>query len=117
MPISLKDKTIVFTGTLSSMTRNEARGIAYKLGAIVSDSMGVNVDYLVVGDKPGSKLIQVRKYGVIIINERKWNILARVDVAPEYSPGVYVYTKEAPKVYKKTIPPKVNNDFPELDLD
>jgi hypothetical protein len=124
MPIDLKGKTIVFTGALSSMTRNEAKGIAYKLGAKVSDSMGFNVDYLVVGDKPGSKLEQARRYSSLIIKEDEWYKIAGVRV---YPPEVLKVPKKIQTVTlnndflslskKKSIPPKVNNDFPELDLD
>jgi DNA ligase (NAD+) len=72
--VSLKDallagKTFVFTGTLTTLTRNEAKGIIKSLGASATESVTKTTDYVVVGESPGSKLENANKSGVTIINE------------------------------------------------
>jgi DNA ligase (NAD+) len=65
----LADKTFVLTGTLSSMTREEASEEIRRRGGTVTGSVSRNTDYLVVGKEPGSKLDKARALGVAIINE------------------------------------------------
>jgi DNA ligase (NAD+) len=72
--VSLKDallagKTFVFTGTLTTLTRNEAKGLIKSLGASATESVTKTTDYVVVGESPGSKLENANKSGVTIINE------------------------------------------------
>jgi DNA ligase (NAD+) len=62
-------KTVVFTGTLSSMTRQEAGEKAAAKGARVTDSVSRKNDVLVAGTDPGSKLAKAQKLGVRIMNE------------------------------------------------
>ena len=50
-----KDKIVVLTGTLDTMSRDEAKQKLNNLGAKVSSSVSKNTDYLIVGDQPGSK--------------------------------------------------------------
>jgi DNA ligase (NAD+) len=65
----LTDKTICFTGTLSSMTRSEAKERAEALGAQVVDSVSKRLDFLVTGDDPGSKLDKATSFGVRVLSE------------------------------------------------
>jgi len=62
-------KTVVFTGALSSMTRQEAGEKATAKGARVTDSVSSKTDVLVAGTDPGSKLAKAQKLGVRIMNE------------------------------------------------
>ena len=68
----LNRKTIVFTGTLTSMTRDEAKVHAERLGAHISGSLSRKTDMIIVGDKPGSKLAKAYNLGVSVINEQEW---------------------------------------------
>ncbi len=65
----LKGKRFVFTGTLSSGSREEMGRRVSDLGGDVSDSISSNVDYLVIGDDPGSKLKKARSMGIKEIGE------------------------------------------------
>ncbi|MDL1956655.1 MAG: NAD-dependent DNA ligase LigA [Candidatus Desulfofervidus auxilii] len=68
----LSGKVFVFTGALSSMTRDEAKMKVEALGGKSSDSVSRKVTYVVVGEKPGSKLEKARRLGVNIINEEEF---------------------------------------------
>ncbi|WP_406829209.1 NAD-dependent DNA ligase LigA [Wolbachia endosymbiont (group A) of Ectemnius continuus] len=59
-------KTVVFTGTLSKMDRKTAQAKIESLGAQVSSSVSPKTDFLVVGEKPGSKLEKAKKLGVSV---------------------------------------------------
>ncbi len=72
-------KTVVFTGALVRMTREEAKAMAEKLGAKVSGSVSKKTDLLVAGPGAGSKLKDAEKYGVEVINEDEW--FARVGLS------------------------------------
>ncbi len=66
----LKGLTFVFTGTLSSMTRDEAKEMVEKLGGKATNSVSKRTDYVVVGENPGSKYEKAKKLGVKVLNEK-----------------------------------------------
>jgi len=68
----LAGKTIVFTGTLSSMGRAEAKAKAESLGATVAGSVSKKTDFVVVGEDAGSKAAKARELGVTVLDESAW---------------------------------------------
>ena len=65
-------KTVVFTGALEMMTREEAKSMAERLGAKVAGSVSKKTDLLVAGPGAGSKLKDAEKHGVEVIDEAAW---------------------------------------------
>ncbi|NPA40611.1 MAG: NAD-dependent DNA ligase LigA [Thermodesulfobacteria bacterium] len=69
---TLNGLTFVFTGTLKSMTRDQAKKLVLEKGGRVTNSVSKNVDYVVVGEKPGSKYQKAKALGLKIINEQEF---------------------------------------------
>ena len=75
----LAGKTVVFTGTLETMTRPEAKARAEALGAKVTDSVSKKTDLVVVGADAGSKARKATELGVRTVTEQEWRGLAGMD--------------------------------------
>jgi DNA ligase (NAD+) len=65
-------KTVVFTGTLTKLTRNEAKAQAERFGAKVAGSVSKKTDYVIAGADAGSKLDAARALGVSVLDEDEW---------------------------------------------
>ena len=65
-------KTVVFTGSLEKMTREEAKAQAERLGAKAAGSVSKKTDYVVAGPGAGSKLAEAKKLGVKVLSEDEW---------------------------------------------
>jgi DNA ligase (NAD+) len=65
-------KTVVFTGSLEKMTRDEAKATAERLGAKAAGSVSKKTDYVVAGPGAGSKLAEAKKHGVQVLTEDEW---------------------------------------------
>jgi len=71
----LNSKTFVLTGTLNSITRDEAKELIENAGGKVSSSISKKTDFLLSGEKAGSKLKKAQELGVKIINENEFKLL------------------------------------------
>ena len=65
-------KTVVFTGSLETVTRNEAKARAETLGAKVAGTVSKKTDYVIVGADAGSKARKAEALGVAILSEQEW---------------------------------------------
>jgi DNA ligase (NAD+) len=74
----LKGKTFVLTGTLDSLTRDQARELLEAQGAKVSGSVSKKTDYVVAGEAAGSKLMKARELGVAILDEKEFLELVKI---------------------------------------
>ena len=68
----LKGKKFVFTGGLKTLTRPKASDLIKEKGGIIASSVGKDLDYIVVGEKPGSKYGKAKKLGVTLLNEEEF---------------------------------------------
>ena len=73
--LPLQDKKFVFTGGLSTFTRPEASDLIKQKGGMVASSISKDIDYVVIGNKPGSKYEKAKKLNLTIINEDKFKEL------------------------------------------
>ena len=72
---AIAGKTVVFTGTLETMTRAEAKARAETLGAKVSNSVSRKTDLVVAGADPGSKTRKAEELGIDVVDEAGWRAL------------------------------------------
>ena len=72
---ALAGKIVVFTGALQTMTRQEAKAMAEKLGARVTDSVSKKTDLVVLGEDAGSKARKAAELGVRTMTETEWREL------------------------------------------
>lgn len=73
----LSGKTVVLTGSLTSMTRDEAKMLVRQAGGSVSSSVSKNTDYVVAGDSPGSKYDKAIELGVQVLSEDEFSKLVK----------------------------------------
>lgn len=74
-PQPLADQIFVVTGTLSTMSRDEAKQALQGLGAKVTGSVSKKTDYVVVGENPGSKATKAEAIGITILDESAFHAL------------------------------------------
>ncbi len=70
--LPLQNKKFIFTGGLNTLSRPKASDLVRKKGGIVTGSISKNIDFVVVGEKPGSKYEKAKKLGLNIINEEEF---------------------------------------------
>lgn len=73
----LRGKSFVFTGGLKDFSRDDAKRIVEELGGRAVSTVNTNVDYIVVGEKPGSKYEKAKKLGLNIIDEKEFKELVK----------------------------------------
>ncbi len=69
---AFKNKNVLVTGTLNNYKRDEVKELLDNLGANVVSSVSKNLDYLIVGSEPGSKLEKAQKLGITILDEEQF---------------------------------------------
>ena len=67
-----KDKTVVLTGTLTQMGRNEAKALLQQLGAKVSGSVSSKTDFVIAGEAAGSKLTKAQELNITVLTEEEF---------------------------------------------
>ena len=72
-----KGKTVVLTGTLSQMGRNEAKALLQEMGAKVSGSVSAKTDFVIAGDAAGSKLTKAQELGITVLSEDEFLALVQ----------------------------------------
>jgi DNA ligase (NAD+) len=72
---ALTGKTFVLTGTLSSLTREEAKSLIEEQGGKVSSAVSAKTDFVIVGEEPGSKYDRARALGIRILDEKEFKKL------------------------------------------
>ncbi|MDG1437051.1 MAG: NAD-dependent DNA ligase LigA [Rickettsiaceae bacterium] len=74
---ALSGQSVVFTGVLSSLSRNEAKAQAEQLGAKVSSTVSSNTNMVIAGKSAGSKLNKANELGIKVISEEDWQEIVR----------------------------------------
>ena len=74
---AISGKVFVITGTLSEMSREQAKQALLALGAKVTGSVSKKTDYLVAGEKAGSKLTKAEKLGIVILNNEAFKVFLK----------------------------------------
>lgn len=77
--VPLTGETIVFTGTLATMSRPEAKSIAERLGAQVTETVSKKTTLVILGEKAGSKAKKADSLGITCIDEEEWRKRAGLD--------------------------------------
>jgi DNA ligase (NAD+) len=80
--LTLAGRTLVLTGTLSSMTREDAKAALEALGAKVAGSVSKKTDFVIAGEDAGSKLVKARELGVPVLDEAGLAALLRGEPGP-----------------------------------
>ena len=75
----LAGKTFVVTGTLENFTRDEIQELIERLGGRATSSISKSTDYLVAGEKAGSKLEKAKKLGVTVLTESEFDAMCAID--------------------------------------
>ncbi len=75
--LPFKDKKFVFTGILSSFSRNKAADIIKNKGGVILSSITKTTNYVIVGENPGSKLEKAKKLGLKLLNEEEFILLMK----------------------------------------
>lgn len=75
--LPLEGKVFVLTGSLSDMSRNDAKVALQALGAKVTGSVSKKTDYVVAGENPGSKADKAEQLGITILDEEKFQVLLK----------------------------------------
>ena len=70
--VNSKNKSIVFTGTLKELSRDEAKELAKKFGLKVLSSVSNNLNYIVAGEKAGTKLKNAKSLNIKILSEKEF---------------------------------------------
>ena len=73
---AFEDMTLVVTGKLATMTRDDAESVVRKHGGKAASSVTKSTTYLVVGEKPGSKLDKANSLGVPVLSESEFLAMA-----------------------------------------
>ena len=84
--MKVKGKTVVLTGALSTLTREEAEAGLVKLGAIVHGSVSKHTEILFAGERAGSKLAKAKSLGIEIHDEKDLNALLGVKSTKKKEP-------------------------------
>ena len=78
---AISGKTVVFTGTLATLSRDAAKAQAERLGAKVASSVSSKTDFVVAGDDAGSKLNKAKELGVKVLSEEEWITMTKGNIS------------------------------------